>query len=85
MPKPFFHELVNVRTKSELYSRWVDYLLALTDDDIKEVMESGITHQADALRSMVREVIAGQPVHRSLLEKIDNLYKLTHAQSNVLQ
>ncbi len=83
--EPIFSELVNVHTKNELYNRWLDYLKGLTKDDIAVIVENGLTYHADAIRGMVREVIAGQQVHNSLLKKIDFIYRKTHLQARRLR
>ena len=69
--EPFFDELISVKAGNSLYESWLKYALSLTKADIKEIVESGMTYQADALRTMIREVIAGQRIPYTLGKKLD--------------
>jgi hypothetical protein len=85
MAEPIFQELVNVRTKNELYNRWIQYLLSLTMAEIEIIVDNGLTYQADSLRSMIREILAGQPTQLSLLKKVELIYKKTYKQADMLR
>lgn len=85
LEKTFFKELVNIRTNNELYNQWLQYLLNLSEDDIREIIDKGLTYQADALYSMIKELNAGQPKQVSLLRKISRIKKLTHTKADLLR
>ncbi len=73
MDKPFFHELANIKVSNRLYNGWLEYILSLTREDVLDIVDNGFTYQANALRSMVREVIAGQPIPGTLPKKLDTI------------
>ena len=81
----YFNELENVNTGSELYSRWKSYILAMTKEDIKLIVENGLTYQANSLKSMIRELVAGQRVPETLLEKMDSIASATAKTANKLR
>lgn len=85
MNKPFFSELLNVNTKSELYNRWIEYLLNITEDDIKDIINQGLTYQADALYSMIKEISAGQPRQVRLIRKIVRIKELANDRANTIR
>lgn len=85
MSEPFFHEIVNIRTKSELYNRWKHYILSIDKSDLDEMINKGLTHQVDALKSMIKEIIAGQPIHRNLLKKLQVLDEKVSISANTLR
>ena len=69
--EPFLGELAQIKAGNALYRNWQQYALALTAEDVQQIIDLGLTHQANALRSMARELIAGQAVPISLLRKLD--------------
>ena len=69
--EPYFDELIAVKAGNSLYESWLKYALSLTKEDIREIVDDGMSYQADALRSMVREIIAGQKIPFSLKKKLD--------------
>ena len=75
--KPFFSELTSIRPGNNLYAGWLDYVLSLTRLDIEEIVQNGLKHQALALRSMIRELIAGEPTPTSLIKKLEKLVVAT--------
>lgn len=81
----YFKELDDLKISNALYRRWVDYLLTLKKQDILLIAENGLTHQADALNSMIREIIANQPVDKQLIRKLDLLIRTTNAFANKLR
>jgi hypothetical protein len=83
--EPFFKELEIVKPGNVLYKNWLDYALSLTKDDIREIVENGMTYQADSLRSMIRELIAGQPVPKTLHKKLDLILVISRKSANSLR
>jgi hypothetical protein len=83
--EPYFNELENVHVDSELYGRWKAYALTLTTEDIETIVKNGLTYQANSLKSMIREIIGGQPVSKTLLDKIDGIASATASKSNTLR
>jgi hypothetical protein len=81
----FFNELEIVKAGNSLYQGWLDYALSLTKSDIREMVENGMTYQADSLRSMIRELIAGQPVSKSLHRKLDMILVVTRRKADRLR
>lgn len=71
MDKPFLHELSNLQPGNDLYAGWLQYLLSLDNEDIYGVIRGGLTYQAEALRSMARELIGGGVAPPTLLKKLD--------------
>ena len=69
--QPFLRELANIQTGNSLYANWLNYALSLSRDDVLEIVEGGLTYQAEALRSMVREIIANQPIQTRVIKKLD--------------
>ena len=69
--QPFLRELANIQTGNSLYTSWLDYALSLSREDVLEIVEGGLTYQAEALRSMVREIIANQPIPTRVIKKLD--------------
>jgi hypothetical protein len=83
--KPFFEELELVKAGNTLYQGWLDYALSFTKSDIREIIENGLTYQADGLRSMIRELIAGQPVPKTLHRKLDIILVTARQKANRLR
>jgi len=81
----FFEELELVKAGNTLYQGWLNYALSLTKDDIREIIENGLTYQADSLRSMIREVIAGQPIPKTLHRKLDIILVSARRKANHLR
>jgi hypothetical protein len=81
----FFEELELVKAGNTLYQHWLDYALSFTKEDIREIIENGMTYQADSLRSMIRELIAGQPVSKTLHRKLDIILVAARRQANQLR
>lgn len=79
MSKPFFSELQSVSTSSALYNGWIEYAVGLTTADLMKMVSDGMTHQLRALRSMIREAIAGSDVDRRLFIKLDLLLRAANA------
>ena len=75
--KPYLHELELLRTRNQLYNRWIDYALSLSRDDILEMIRRGQIYQVKALDSMIREIVAGRPVKRSLIKKLKIILSAT--------
>jgi len=71
MNRPFLLELKHVHPGNDLYAGWLKYALSLTRADILEITDKGLTYQAEAIRSMVREIIANQNIPTRLLKKLD--------------
>lgn len=83
--KPFFDELMSLRPGNDLYTGWLDYVLSLTSTDIREIVQNGLKHQALALRAMVRELIAGQPIPTSLMKKLERLVVATQQNADAIR
>ena len=83
--EPFFDELISVKAGNSLYESWLKYALSLTKEDIKEIIDDGMSYQADALRSMMREIIAGQKVPFSLSRKLDLIVVAAHKTASSLR
>jgi hypothetical protein len=83
--EPFFDELKLVKAGNTLYQEWQDYVLSFTKSDIREIIEKGLTYQADGLRSMIRELIAGQPVPKTLYRKLDIILVAARHKANRLR
>lgn len=58
--KPYLSELSAVTVTNPLYARWIEYALTISRDEALRIARYGLTHQARALRSMVREALASQ-------------------------
>lgn len=69
--KSFFKELESVQAGNALYQSWMDYALSLTKKDIRNIIDNGLTYQASSLRSMIRELVAGQSSNEMLYRKLD--------------
>ena len=78
---PFLHELENLQPGNDLYALWIEYALSFTKEDITDLIENGMTYQAEALRSMVREVIAGGISSPELNKKLDLIVIATKRQA----
>jgi hypothetical protein len=85
MEESFFKELKTVKAGNALYQNWLDYTLSLTKSDIREIVKNGMTYQADGLRSMIRELIAGQPVPKTLHRKLDLILVISRKKANELR
>ena len=83
--KPFFHELASIKPGNNLYAGLLDYVLSLTKADIEEIVQNGLKHQALALRSMIRELIAGEPVSTSLMKKLERLVVATQQNADAIR
>ena len=81
----FFDELETVKAGNALYRGWLDYALSLTKSDIREIIENGLTYQASSLRSMLRELVAGQPVPGTLHRKLDIILVAARRKANQLR
>lgn len=81
----FFTELKLVKAGNTLYENWLEYALSLTKDDIREIVENGMIYQADSLRSMIREIIAGQPIPKTLQRKLDLIVVIARRTANSLR
>ena len=79
--KPFFHELANLTPGNQLYDDWLSYILSYTKKDVQEIINHGLKYQAEALRSMARELIANQAVPKNLLQKLDLIVSSTIKQA----
>ncbi len=55
--KPYLGELAGLKTSSQLYNQWLKYALTITRDEALRIARYGLTHQARALRSMVKEAL----------------------------
>lgn len=82
--KPYFYELTMLSPKNELYATWVKYALTYSRDDVLQLVRQGLTHQVNGLKSMLREIIAGQKVSKSLLAKIEIISRATKKQADKL-
>ena len=85
MQESFFEELKVIKAGNTLYQNWLDYALSLTKSDVREIIENGMTYQADSLRSMIRELIAGQPVPKTLHRKLDIILVVARRKANELR
>jgi len=83
--RPFFYELTSIRPGNDLYAGWLDYVLSLTRSDIEEIIQNGLKHQALALRAMIRELIAGEPVPTSLIKKLERLVIATQRSADSIR
>jgi len=83
--EPFFSELTTIRPGNDLYAGWLDYTLSLTDADIQEIVNNGLKHQALALRGMIRELVAGEPVPNSLIKKLERLVVATQKNADAIR
>lgn len=83
--RPFLHELQLIKAGNALYKTWLEHALAFTVDDARGMIDDGLTYQANAFRSMVRELIAGQKVPTSLLKKLDVLVISCRRQADALR
>ena len=83
--EPFFDELVSLRPGNDLYAGWLDYTLSLTRSDIEEIAQNGLKHQALALRAMIRELIAGEPIPNSLVKKLERLIVATRRNADAIR
>ena len=85
MEESFFEELKTVKAGNALYQNWLDYALSLTKSDIRDLIENGMTYQAASLRSMIRELIAGQPVPETLHRKLDIILVVARRKADQLR
>jgi len=69
--KPYFKELAVIKPNDILYAVWIKHMLSLSNEDIKNIIQMGLTHQAYALKSMVNELIANEDAPAVLIEKVD--------------
>jgi hypothetical protein len=76
---------MTLKPGNDLYTGWLDYILSLSDEDIKEIVQNGLKHQALALRNMIRELIAGEPVQKSLVKKLEKLVILTNKNADLIR
>lgn len=83
--KHFLHELLSMRPGNDLYAAWIKYAAELTDADVKNIVENGLTYQANAIRSMIKEIIAGGIVPPKLLSKLDALVAETEKNARNLR
>lgn len=84
MGKPYLSELADVRAGNDLYAQWQKYALSLEKSDIQEIVRKGLTHQATALRSMVRELIGGIPAPK-LHKKLDLIVLATRRRAEEIR
>lgn len=47
--------------------------MGLSRDDILDIVHNGLTYQAEALRSMIKEIIAGGAAPPHLFQKLDQI------------
>jgi hypothetical protein len=85
MDEPYFQELTNLSPSNKLYKAWIDYALTLSREDVLTIVRQGLTHQANGLRSMLREIIAGNKVSKRLLAKIEIVATATRKQTEKLR
>lgn len=83
--EPYFSELEILEPSNSLHQAWLEYALSLTRDDVLYMVRHGLTHQAAALRKMIREVIAGVRVPRSLLVKLETVRAATERKASELR
>ena len=75
--EPFLHELETLKPSNALYHKWWSYALSLSRDDVLLIIENGLTYQANSLKSMVKELAAGQSVPPTLAKKLDLITSAT--------
>lgn len=81
----FFKEIETIKTSNALYQRWIDYVLSLEKSDILYIAENGLTHQAEAINSMIRELIADQPIDKKLISKLDLMIRTTNSYASKIR
>jgi hypothetical protein len=81
----FFDELELIKAGNVLYQGWLDYVLSFTKSDIREIIENGLTYQANGLRSMIRELVAGQAIPETLHRKLDIILVATRRKADQLR
>jgi hypothetical protein len=81
----FFDELKLIKAGNVLYQGWLDYALSFTKSDIREIIENGLTYQANSLRSMIRELVAGQVIPETLHRKLDIILVATRRKADQLR
>lgn len=81
--EPFLQELVDFKPSNALYYKWWNYALSLTRDDILLLVRNGLTYQTEALITMIKEIMGGQPMPPTLIKKLSMLRETTnrHADS----
>lgn len=56
--QPYLDELVGVQVSNQLHRQWIEYALTFSRDEALTIARYGLTHQARALRSMIREAMS---------------------------
>lgn len=82
MDQPYLKELVAIRPGNDLYARWVKYGLTLSEQDIELIIDNGLIHQAQALESMMKEIVAGGAMPPSLARKLRLIVIATQEKAN---
>lgn len=85
MSSPYFNELAGVQPGNDLHAGWLSYALSLTQDDVHGLVRRGLTHQAESLRDMVREIVGGGAVPPSLYKKLDLIVLATRRHADTLR
>jgi hypothetical protein len=82
MGEAFFDELETIEVNNPLYMKWIEYAKQLTKDDLLFLIKNGMTHQANALKSMLKEATAGSLQDTTLLKKLDLITSETAKKAN---
>ncbi len=56
--QPYLSELIGVQVENRLHRQWIEYALTFSRDEALTIARYGLTHQARALRSMIREAMS---------------------------
>lgn len=82
---PYLSELENLTPKNPLHRRWMQYARSLPREHFLMLIRNGLTHQARAIRSMVREVISGGTMPPSLEKKLELLVAQAENEANKIR
>lgn len=85
MAKPYLAELVSLKPNNDLYARWVKYALTFDKSEIQFIIDNGLVYQANAIKSMISEIIAGGAAPDGLSEKLDKIVELTKLKSSQIR
>lgn len=83
--EPFLNELENLEPSNALYHNWWKYALKLSRDDVLNIVRGGLTYQADALISMIKEMTAGQDLPGTLQKKLKLIKTLCRNNASKMQ
>lgn len=84
--RTYLAELAGVAVSNPLYAAWLEYAATITRADALAIVRGGLTHQARALRSMVREALGGRrDVPRRVYVKLEALVQATELASTRLR